>query len=293
MKILLFGASGFIGKAIRKNLSSDHEVIAAVRSLSPADNEETVDLLDKNNVADVINRIQPDAIINSAGIVDPGADTMQNVEFTRNILEAVLASDVQIKRIIISGSAGEYGRIQDGELPVDELTPLRADAGYGLAKKQEEQTALEFRDKGLPVVVARIFNPIGVGMAEKFLVSRIKKQIDEYIAGDRKTLEISRKDSERDYIAVEDIATAVRALIEGNPTHGVYNIGSGVSMSNGELLQLMVSSSKIEDDPEIVETSAEPEPLVASQADIARIQQEFHWEPHYRIADIVEEIMND
>lgn len=293
MKVLVFGASGFIGKAIRKNLSNNHDVIAAVRSQQISQDEVTVDLLDKKSVKNAINEVQPDVIINSAGIVDPTADTMKNVTFTQNILEAVLESDVSVRRIIISGSAGEYGRIQESELPVDESTPLRADAGYGLAKKLEEHVALAFREKGLPVVVVRIFNPIGLGMAEKFLVSRIKRQIEEYLAGKRTTLEVGRKDSNRDYIAVDDIALAVRLLIEGNPTQGVYNIGSGVSMSNGELLQLMVSSSKIEDEPEIVENSAEPEPLVASQADITRIQQEFRWKPQYSIAAVVEEIMND
>jgi len=143
------------------------------------------------------------------------------------------------------------------------------------------------------IVVARIFNPIGVGMAEKFFVSRVKKQIEEYITGERTSLEISRKDSSRDYIAVDDIANAIRVLAENNTKHTVYNIGSGISMSNGELLQLMVSSSKIEDEPEIVETFADPEPLVASQADITRIQQEFNWKPQHSIAAIVEEIMND
>ena len=293
MKILIFGASGFIGKAIRKNLSVDHEVIAAVRSQTPIADEVTVDLLDKKAVTNVIAGVQPDVIINSSGIVDPTADTMQNVEFTRNILEAVLSSGAQVSRIIISGSAGEYGRIEEGELPVNEDTPLRADAGYGLAKKLEEQAALEYREKGLDVVIARIFNPIGVNMAEKFFVSRIKKQIKEYLAGERTSLEISRKDSSRDYIAVEDIAAAIRVLVEGNPIHSTYNIGSGVPMSNGELLQLMLNSSKIGNDPVIVETAIEPEPLIANQADIMRLQQEFNWKPQHNIADIVEEIMND
>lgn len=294
MKVLLFGANGFIGRAVRENLSVDHEVHAAIRSENPGINEHNVDLLALDSVKKVIEAVRPEVIINSAGIVDSNADTMQNVTFTKNILQAVNESDLAPKRIVISGSAGEYGRIDSDELPTSETVPLRADAGYGLAKKIEEETALGFREKDqLPVVVARIFNPIGTNMAERFLVSRLKKQIDEYVAGERTTLEVSRKDANRDYIAVDDIAKALRVLIEGDPVHGVYNIGSGTAMSNGELLQLMVDSSKIENDPEIVETSPNPEPLVASQADITRLKQEFNWEPQHNIADIVQEIMND
>ena len=295
MKILLFGATGFIGRVIRKNLSVGHEVIAAVRSDTPGDDEVFVDLLDQKSIQVALNQLKPDVIVNSAGIVDPNADTMLNVEFTKNIFEAALISEAPVRKVIISGSAGEYGRIlSKEELPVSEETPLRADSGYGLAKKLEEETALKYHEKGFPgVVVARIFNPIGVGMADKFLVSRIRKQIYEFVDGKRTSLEISRKDSTRDYIAVDDIASAIRVLVEGNASHTVYNIGSGTAMSNGDLLQLMVSSSKIEHEPEVVETSDQPEPLVASRADITRIQNEFHWTPKYTIADIVEEIMND
>jgi len=290
MRILLFGASGFIGRTVRTNLEIDHEVIPVVRPHSGGQELE-VDLLNLEAIEQLLDHTQPEVVINAAGIVDPKADPMLNIEFTKNILSA--AANTHVNRIIIFGSAGEYGRIEANELPVDEETPLRADSGYGLSKKLEEQLALEYRERGFPVIVTRIFNPIGVGMAEKFFVSQIKKQIEEYLRGERTTLELSRKDSTRDYIAVDDIALAIRALIEGSPVHGVYNIGSGVAMSNGELLQLMVSSSKIEHSPEIVETSTEPEPLVASQADITRIQQEFHWEPKHSIAAIVEEIMND
>lgn len=295
MKVLLFGATGFIGRAIRKNLSDGHEVIAAVRSDTPADDEVFVDLLDQKSIQAALDQFKPDIIVNSAGIVDPNADTMMNVEFTKNIFEATIMSNAPVRKVVISGSAGEYGRIlSEEELPVSEDTPLRADNGYGLAKKLEEAAALKYHEEGFPgVVIARIFNPIGVGMADKFLVTRIKKQINECIEGNRASIEISRKDSRRDYIVVDDIASAIRVLVEGDPKHTVYNIGSGVAMSNGDLLQLMVSSSKIEHEPEVIETSEQPEPLVASQADIARIQSEFHWAPKYTIADIVEEIMND
>jgi len=294
MKVLIFGATGFIGKAVNESLSEHHEVHQTTRLETTNDRQYAVDLLSRDAIKKVINFVQPEVIINAAGVVDPGADVFQNVTFTDNILNSVVEAGLKPRRIVTFGSAGEYGQVPLAELPVDEATELRANAGYGYAKKQEEEKALSYRSQyELPVVVARIFNPIGIGMADKFLVSRLKKQIEQYRNGDRNSLEISRKDSERDYIAVSDIATAIRALIEGNPVHSVYNIGSGASMSNGDLLQLMIKSSKIESIPKVVETLAEPEPTVASRADITRIQQELGWAPKQSIADIVEEIMND
>ena len=294
MRILIFGASGFIGQAVKKALMIDHEVFTTTRSAPTGQNEYSVDLLEANSVMAAINSIRPEVIINTAGIVDAQADPNQNVTFTQNILQAVIDIQLVPKKIIISGSAGEYGYIQGDELPVKETTPLRADTGYGAAKKAEDEMARKFgADHQLPVIVARIFNPIGIGMAEKFFVSRIKKQIQEYVAGERTVFEVSRKDSLRDYIAVNDVASAFLALVEGEPKHDVYNIGSGIATTNNELLQLMIESSKIDTDVEVFETSQEPELLVANQADISRIRQDLGWSPRRNISDTVEEIMND
>jgi GDP-4-dehydro-6-deoxy-D-mannose reductase len=293
MKVLLFGASGFIGRIIYNNLSVDHEVHATTRLGEVSDLEHNVDLLDVASIGRIIKIVQPDIVINAAGIINLDADVTENFIFTKNILKSIVETNVNPKSVIICGSASEYGNILENELPVNENVPLRAVTGYGLAKKIEELAALEYRKKGVPVIVVRIFNPIGPGMAEKFLVPRLKKQLNEYLAGDRASLQLSRKDSNRDYISVGDIAAAIRVLIEGKPVHSVYNIGSGIAMSNGNLLQLMINSSKIKDVPVITETSNEPERLIASQADITRIQQEFNWKPEHTIADTVEEIMND
>lgn len=294
MKVLIFGSTGFIGKAVLENLSTGHEVYTTTRSEATGYNEYSVDLLKLDAVRKVIELVRPEVIINAAGIVDPNADTMQNVSFTKNILQATSESENKPHRVIIFGSAGEYGHVLPGEIPVSEEVPLRASSGYGYAKKIEEQTALTIAENdNLPIVIARIFNPIGLNMAEKFLVSRLKKQINEYKQGTRNALELSRKDAERDYIAVDDIASAIRCLIEASPMHSIYNIGSGSSMSNDDLLKLMIDSSKLEGDPRVIETSSEPEQSVASRANIARITHEFNWIPQRSIAAIVEEIMND
>jgi GDP-4-dehydro-6-deoxy-D-mannose reductase len=294
MKVLVFGSTGFIGQTVAEHLSKSHEVHTTTRAESISDNQHTVDLLQPEAVRKVIELVQPEIIVNAAGIVDPNADTMQNVSFTQNILNGITQSNIDPSKVIIFGSAGEYGRVQPGEIPVHESVPLRAESGYGYAKKLEEEAALSYgNENDLPVIVARIFNPIGRGMAEKFLVSRLKKQIEEYKEGKRESLELNRKDSKRDYIAVGDIALAIAAIAEGKPTHNVYNIGSGKSMSNGDLLQLMVKSSKIIGDPNILETSEQPEAMVASEADITRISQDFNWAPKHSISATLEEIMND
>lgn len=294
MRILVFGADGFIGRNVCKELSDGHEIYKA--SLKNFDNNShrvKVDLLNKSSIAEALHTTKPDFIINCAGVVDATMDTGLNVEFTENILSQVAKTD-GVKRVIICGSAGEYGQVNYDDIPVNERAPLNADGGYGLSKKLEEQKALEYSEKyDIDIVVLRIFNPIGIGMANKFLLTRLLEQVEEYRQGKRSAIEISRLDSKRDYIAVGDVAKAIRVIIEGSPRENIYNVGSGISTSNGDLLQLIIKNSKLESMPEIVETSDQVEPLVATQADITRISNEFNWRPLYKIDDVVRNIVYD
>jgi GDP-4-dehydro-6-deoxy-D-mannose reductase len=124
-------------------------------------------------------------------------------------------SGQKVGRIIICGSAGVYGQVEKQELPVKETTPLRASSPYALSKKAEEDVAISLGEKyKLPVTIARIFNPIGRNMGQKFLITSLLNQVKQLQSGERNQLEVSRLDSERDYVAVEDIAHAIRTIAQ-------------------------------------------------------------------------------
>ena len=293
MKVLVFGSDGFIGRNVCKELEENHEVIGASREVSTNKNMVQVDLLDENSVENALNNIRPEVVINCAGVVNSNLETDLNIKFTRNILE----KSVQIGgigRVIICGSAGEYGRVDPKNIPVNEDVPLNADSGYGLSKINEERLALEYKRKyKIGVVVLRIFNPIGKGMADKFLLMGLMRQVQECQNGERNAIGLSRLDAMRDYISIADVASAFRAIVEGNPSHDVYNVGTGNSTTNGELLELIIKNSKLEYRPKIFQTSEKPEPLVAGQADITLISDEFGWHPTHKIEDVIREIIND
>lgn len=291
MKILVLGANGFLGSAVTRALSANHKVIKATRRTSVADGEVYIDLQDKSTILNVLKSLEPDVIVNCAGVVYSGADVELNQVFTKNLLESVVEDGLKAQRIIISGSAAEYGVVD--KLPVSEDAPKQANAGYGLSKAKEVSFALKFaKEHDLPVVVARIFNPIGLRMHAKFLISGLIRQIKELQAGDRQSLEVSRLDSRRDYIHVDDLAKAIQILVEKDPKHDVYNVGSGISTTNQELLDMVLNNSKLKTMPVIVETAHEPEPQVASQADITRIKQEFGWKPTHSLPETVKEIVD-
>ena len=293
MKILVFGSDGFIGKNVCLELEKDNDVVRASRSGAENNKNARVDLLSRDSINKALNDVHPEIIINCAGVVDSTMNLDLNCQFTENIFEEAIKTDC-VKKLIICGSAGEYGLVDLANIPVDEATPLNANFGYGLAKLKEEKLALNYqKDSNIKVVVLRIFNPIGKGMANKFLLTRLLQQINEYKLGSRASIEISRLDSKRDYIAIKDVARAFKAVAEGNPIESVYNVGSGHSTSNGELLELILNNSKLDNRPQIIETSDKAEALVAVQANINRISNEFNWQPVQNIEETIEEIVNN
>lgn len=297
MKILIFGANGFVGQAVCKELSKDHQVYSAGRELETDVSKLSlrVDLTNRKSIDDAVELVSPDVVINCAGIVDANQNVDLNVVFTTNILQAIAAWGKTPRRIIILGSAGEYGAVKAEDFPVKEDAPLNATSPYGVSKRNEVATALQLANSlNLPVTIARLFNPLGAGMPPRMLPPRLLGQMREIASGKRDAIEIGRLDAVRDYVDLRDVALAIRAIVEGEPKHSIYNIGSGRKASNGELLDLLLNNSKIlSSTPRIIETSTEPEPSVASQADISRLVSDFGWHPMYTLEETVREILHD
>ncbi len=293
MRTLVFGSNGFVGSNVCEVLQGEHEVHTTAPDVPEIDNNHPVDLLDSAAVQKVIETVSPEAIVNCAGIVDPTADVTKNETFTKNILEAIVASGRTVRRTIICGSAGAYGLVPPSDLPVKETQALAADSAYGRSKIDEERFALTYGEAhDLTVVVCRIFNPIGTGMKPRFITSRIIEQIAQIKKGERDSIELSRLDAERDYIGIRDVARAIKSLLEATETDSVYNIGSGKSVSNEYLARKIAEYSGITEDVKIVGTADQPEPTVASQADISKIQRDTGWSPADPIDSILKEIVD-
>lgn len=295
MKILVLGSSGFIGKAVVNTLSKEHDVFRGDRASDGSKKSLVVDLLDQDSVVSTLESIKPEVIINCAGTVENNEKAFSiNPIITMNIIQSIFLIGLPVKKLIISGSAGEYG-IVEKEGPVGEETPLMGISFYARSKILESSTALAFAETtGIPVVVARIFNPIGAGMHPRFLLPNLIKQVGEIKFGVRKEIELSRLDAKRDYINVLDIAEAIKLIAENDCPNQIYNIGSGKSVTNKQLMSGILKQQGIsETDFNLVETSGTPEPNFATQADVMRMTKDFGWKPKYDIAETIEQVARE
>lgn len=281
MKVLVFGANGFIGKEVARAFGAKGDlVVCATRN---GDGDVMVDLANSSDVARIIGEVSPDTIVNCAGVISVDADIHVNRRILQSILEGVLATE-RHSRVITIGSAASYGIVEGHheDDPIQEETPLRAVSGYGLSKKLEEDFCMLFsRRHGLDVVVLRLFNCIGPGLKGRQLIPGLIRQIQEYRQNERSYVEVSRIDAKRDYVDVRDVARLVYKLASvSTHQYQVYNLGSGQATSTGDIYKVL--AHQILGDislPEIVNLSQSPEPRLASRADIHRIEAEFGWAP--------------
>lgn len=176
MKILVIGASGYLGSAIYQALSKRHTVVGTYfknRNLSLI----KLDITNKKGVFDLIKRENPQVIINCVGLVDecetiPLYGKLVNTTGTINIVES--AKEIKAKIIFISSQAvfnGKRGKMTEE----DEVFSI---TNYGKTKIEGEKT---IETSGLKYLILRPSLIVGIspyGMKDRYF-GKILKAIDE------------------------------------------------------------------------------------------------------------------
>lgn len=168
MKVLVTGTSGQLGYDVMMELKKrGHEGIGADRAESDAEFEHVIlDITDAEKVAEVVNEINPDAIVHCAawtnvdGAEDPNnRDVVMavNVEGTKNLAEAAKAVDAKFMYIstdyVFNGQGDEPWKPDDKD-----YAPLNV---YGESKLKGEIEVSKILDKYFIVRIAWVFGRNG------------------------------------------------------------------------------------------------------------------------------------
>jgi nucleoside-diphosphate-sugar epimerase len=250
MKVLVTGATGCLGRRLVGALStdSDCEIFRTARRIREDDRSRSVDLTDPLAVLDLVQDVRPNLILHCAGgkSGDLDSDLRINASSGRWLMEAVLAAGVR-SRILLIGSAAEYGPVIPEENPIAEDRPLRPVSVYGVSKAMQTMLAYHFTaERGSDVVVARLFNLYGEAMAPNLFVGRVQIQIQEVLRGQRTRIDVGHLDSIRDYIDAADAARQILVIARRGLRGEVYNVGTGKPTLMRDLLRRMLLAVKLD-----------------------------------------------
>jgi UDP-glucose 4-epimerase len=165
-------------------------------------------------------------------------------------------------------------------LPVSEDHPLEAYNPYSLTKILAEQTAAFYRDKlGVQVTIIRPFNLYGPAQAEAFLIPMLIRQALDPAC---ECYEVADDRPRRDHLYVDDLIEM--AIACRDRPGGVYNAGSGVSASIGDLVTLINAAAGVTKSLRS-RGEARPEEILDVVADIRRAETDLDWRPRVSLPE--------
>jgi NDP-hexose 4-ketoreductase len=266
MRVLLIGATGFIGRHVRDRAVADGvEVVTASRAAG-------MDLSSAEATARRVRELAPDAVVNCAGVTqgDPAAMVAGNVVAVAHLVAAVAGRGI---RLVHLGSAAEYGDTPVGASTTEDMAP-RPVGAYGITKLGGTELIRAAVADGLDAVALRVFNPVGPGSPVSSLAGRLVSEL-RGAGGD---VQVGSLDAHRDLVDVRDVAGAiVAAAYAPGPLPPVLNVGSGRATQLRELVSSLVLISGSE--RRVVEATDGSAGIPWSQADLTAIRQALGWNP--------------
>lgn len=277
-RILVTGASGFIGKHLVRELTgSGADVQAIGRSAGDVADESTWSRL-----------ASADVVIHLAGKSFVPESWADPAEFIRcNLLGTVralsYARDHKARLVFLSSYL--YG--ESMSLPIPETAPIAAKSPYALSKKLAEDACRFFSDSfGVRVTVLRPFNVYGPGQSSRFLIPTIIHQMNE-----QATIRVKDLEPRRDYVFVVDLVRAIVAAAQHDSPFAVFNVGSGVSHSVKELIDIiqMVWRTNV---PVYTDGERRKDEIMDTVADITLAKRTLGWTPEWSLSQGIAQIRN-
>ena len=195
MKILVTGASGFIGSFIvEEALRRGFDTWAAVRGSSSKAylQDERINFIELNlsSKAQLVEQLRGQAfdyVVHAAGVtkcLDKQDFFRINTEGTKNLVDALVEVGMPLKRLVFVSSLSIFGAIREQQ-PYQEITETdtpQPNTAYGRSKLAAEQY-LEQMASRVPYIIVRPTGVYGPREKDYFIMAKSIKQHSDFAVG--------------------------------------------------------------------------------------------------------------
>jgi nucleoside-diphosphate-sugar epimerase len=272
-KILISGSNGFVGQNLCKKLHEFEDFEIYETGDSKSSNLCDASVVNNLPSCDVVVHLAAKSFVPDS-FINPSLFYKNNIDTTINLLEKARMDGS--KFIFLSTYVYGTPKYQ----PIDEEHPINALNPYTQSKLVCEDICKAYsRDFGVPVIIFRPFNVYGKNQNSNFFIPTIISQLNkEFI-----TLKDPRP--KRDFIYVDDLVSAIfSGIVMDFFGVEIYNIGSGVSVSVKETVEMIVQASNSKAKIEFTNEIRKGE-VLDTIADISKARRILGWSPKINMMD--------
>jgi len=319
-KALITGITGMVGSHLADYIlkHSDWDIHGMCRWRSPQDNVEHLipkvnkgdrvffhygDLCDYISMQNVINEVKPDYVFHLAAqsfpqtsFIAPNNTFDTNIQGTENLLESIRKCPSIDPFIHICSSSEVFGRVPKDKIPINEECSFHPASPYAISKVGTDLIGRFHAEAyGQKVLVTRMFTHTGPRRGDVFVESTFAKQIAMIEAKQiEPVVKVGNLESLRTFADVRDAVKAYYMLLTINPTPGeYYNIGGDYTCKIGEMLDYLLSISKIKN----IKIKVEDKRLRPIDADLQvpdtkKFQDHTGWKAEIPFAQTMSDLLN-
>lgn len=231
MTTLVTGDSSALGRRLTGRLAATSRPVVGISRTS---RDRPLHIGDRAELRSAFEDVSPEVVVHLAGVSGSAATDAElaraiNVDGTAAVIDAALHTSV--RRIVFASTAAVYGT--SGSAPAQESDALQLGSHYAESKREAEiLLANAAGTLDLEIVTLRIFNIWGQGYPDS-LIERLHEATPE-----SPVVLLGLDRFVRDYVHVDDVVDAIISAEVSPQLFGntVLNIGSGIPMSNRELV---------------------------------------------------------
>lgn len=288
MRLFVLGSTGFIGKRFVRMFSGVYEIVTELDGGDLA----FVDLTSYDATLGFLDAHKPRAILNLAGksyhTAGNDADIYEsNVLVELNLHEALGHLNLDAK-IVSASSSAVYRSSTD---PVDEKSPCLPANTYARAKYVQERVSLSYHPRQR-VAIARLFNVIGPHQSKDFFIPAVIERLMKFKSGETKDVQLKTLNAVRDFIFIDDVCGALRALVDGGAGGEIYNVCAGRGVPIGEVIEALKDILGIPTVPLVARDEFVKEGI-NYQIGTNRKMREIGWSPSFDIRKSLETILRE